>query len=331
MCGRTAQTLRTARAAAEVLGAPQPPEESREDDGSNQPRESNNDENSSSSSKPPSNSTITQDNYNLSPGMDAIVFTKSKDGKLMSDRKVWGLITKHGSTKNPLPTGMGQHFSALMYNARSDTLYMKQTFGNLIGKQQSCIVAVDGWFEWKQELKGKKQPYFCKDANRPYLLLPGLWTQVSTGRPEDPYLDTFTILTTEATSCMKWLHSRMPVCCFSNELAHQWLDSPTQKVHEALLDNHEKHHGLWDWHTVTDEMTSLKFRSEKSIALWKRPTIKSFFAAKKSSPEKQQPRPSKPTTTKRRSSLQSSTPTKKAKTASPAKGTIADFFVPKKK
>ena len=36
----------------------------------------------------------------------------------------------------------------------------------------------------------------------------------------------------------------------------------------------------WEWHAVTDEMTSLKFRSDKAIAPWKRPTIPNFFATK---------------------------------------------------
>ena len=298
MCGRTAQTLAAVRAAADILGAPQPRETAAAaaDDGAVEGRNDAEASSTNATANVNANSSSSSgskgDNYNLSPGMDAIVFYKNKDGELVSESKVWGLITKHGSTKNPLQTGMGQHFSALMYNARSDTLFIKQTFGNLISKHQSCIVAVDGWFEWKQEVKGKKQPFFVKAKNQPYTLFPGLWAKVPTGRSEEPYLTTFTILTTEAAPCLTWLHSRMPVCCFDLKLARAWLDAPTQGVHEALLENNYSSPKMscsdsnpevpssppaWEWHAVTDEMTNLKFRSPKAIEPWKRPTIQHFF------------------------------------------------------
>lgn len=299
MCGRTAQTLAAVRAAADILGAPQPRETGAFGDAADGPNDgdaSSTNENTHANSTS-SSSTWKGDNYNLCPGMDAIVFYKNKEGVLVSESKVWGLITKHGSTKNPLPTGMAQHFSALMYNARSDTLFIKQTFGNLISKQQSCIVAVDGWFEWKQEVKGKKQPFFVKAKNQPYVLFPGLWAKVPTGRSDEPYLTTFTILTTEVAPCLTWLHTRMPVCCFDQTLARAWLDGPTQQLHEALLKNNYSSSNMsfshsnqklpsssstdaWEWHAVTDEMTNLKFRSPKAIEPWKRPTIQNFFSQK---------------------------------------------------
>jgi putative SOS response-associated peptidase YedK len=342
MCGRTAQTRTAVRAAADILGAPQP----REEEG-DAPEERNSGE---SSSEHDATNSISRrgDNYNLSPGMGAVVFYKNKDGKIVSESKIWGLITKHGTTKNPLPTGMGPHFSALMYNARSDTLFVKQTFGNLLSKQQSCLVAVDGWFEWKQEVKGKKQPFFVKAKNQQYTMLPGLWAQVPTGRPEEPFVTTFTILTTEAAPCLTWLHSRMPVCCFDTQLALSWLDAPTQKLHEALLDNHDSSDKKWEWHAVTDEMTSLKFRSEKAIAPWKRPSIKSFFTTKGDAGETSKPAStafaknnvvsfvSNKTADEAKSSKKraandvTASPASKKLKPTPKKGSIAAFFSPKK-
>ncbi|KAI2513694.1 hypothetical protein MHU86_834 [Fragilaria crotonensis] len=83
----------------------------------------------------------------------------------------------------------------------------------------------------------------------------------------------------------------MPVCCFDLQLAHEWLNKPTQRLHEKLLeDNYSSapdQSCRWQWHAVTDEMTSLKFRSDKAIAPWKRPTIQNFFSAKSgSTPQK---------------------------------------------
>ena len=59
---------------------------------------------------------------------------------------------------------MGMHFAGLMYNARTDTLFSKPTFSRLAKEGRSCVVALDGYFEWKASPlgggKGKKQPYF---------------------------------------------------------------------------------------------------------------------------------------------------------------------------
>ena len=72
--------------------------------------------------------------------MDAVVFYKDENGKICSDRKVWGLVTKRGTASNPLPLGMGKHFEGLMFNARADTLYQKPTFGRLA----SMMVSLSG-------------------------------------------------------------------------------------------------------------------------------------------------------------------------------------------
>ena len=240
-----------------------------------------------------------RNNYNMSPGMDAMVFWM-EDGQLCLDRKVWGLVPKRGTTDHPLPSDtkarMALHFSNLMYNARTDTMYEKPTFSRLAHQGKSCLVALDGYFEWKSSPlaggKGKKQPYFVYrnqnqknpmdlgGKNQNYLLLPGLWTRVTTGLEDEPTLDTFTIFTTDANQQMAWLHHRMPVCCWDLALAKEWLERPTQKLH-AQLDAmaRVKSDGL-AWHMVTTEMSKVNFRDKVAIqALPKAKTVASFFTA----------------------------------------------------
>ena len=245
------------------------------------------------------------DNFNMSPGMDAMVFFKDKtSGKVRMDRKVWGLISRRGTKSNPLPTGMNQHFQALMFNARSDSLYEKPTFARLAAMGRSCVIALDGFFEWKEStLKGtKKQPYFVYRRSSKnttvtttgndkttttttppppptYLLMPGLWTRVPTGRVEDPVLDTFTIITTEVCQPIEWLHSRMPVCIWNQNLARAWLDHPTEAIHRQM-EAEAKHtgEGMFGWHAVTPAMSVTTFRSNDAIKpLPKFKTVKSFF------------------------------------------------------
>ena len=268
MCGRTAQSRHAVRLAAQILGAPPP-------------RESYNDGNDDGDGENEEEYGWT-DNFNLSPGMGAMVFSMDDRGNLQCSFKKWGLVTRHGTKKNPTPEGMNQHFENLMYNARTDTLWDKVTFRSLLEKRRTCLVAVDGFFEWKAELKGKKQPYYVhrKQSDRPFLLMPGLWTSVKTGREDEPTLDTFTILTTEACPTLEWLHSRMPVCIWQEELGKQWLKQPSVSLQRQLERGaaHSREEIDLNWHPVTPDMTSLKFRSDKAVAPLKRSSVKSFFA-----------------------------------------------------
>jgi putative SOS response-associated peptidase YedK len=349
MCGRAAQTLQVANLAATSLGAAQNNNSTRTDGG-----------NSTSQNSTSKEHYEQRDNYNMSPGMDALV-TWKEDGKITMDRKVWGLVTKGGTQKSPLPsdskTRMQIHFGNLMYNARSDTLYTKPTFSRLANQGRSCIVALDGFFEWKKSPlpggKGKKQPYFVyrkaseENKKHPYLLLAGLWTRVSTGIPEAPTLDTFTILTTEACQQIQWLHHRMPVCIWDMKLGTQWLDNPSVKVHKALDDGARLNNEGFDWHMVTTDMSSVKFRENTAVQAMKGPKSVSSFFSKPSAkdntdsaepqkrqteltetPEKGQEKekPAGKQSLKRTPAPISSPSPKKVKTNTPAKGCITAFF-----
>lgn len=212
--------------------------------------------------------------------MDAILFFLDESGRISQSRKVWGLVTKGGTEKSSLPkeskARMSLHFQNLMFNARTDTLFSKPSFSRLASEGRSCVVALDGYFEWKSSPlagdKGKKQPYFVRrkiseetKGQQPYLLMAGLWNRVSTGLSEEPTLETFTILTTEPCKQIKWLHDRMPACIWDLDLALQWINKPTAKVLKVLDEAARLKEDGFDWYAVTPEMSSLKFRDEAAI------------------------------------------------------------------
>jgi putative SOS response-associated peptidase YedK len=340
MCGRTAQTGAAVRAAAEMLNVTLPLETAA-------PKTS---ESSSPTRSERSNSEnedrLMRDNYNMSPGMDALVFVLDSNDQIKAERKVWGLVTRGGTPSNPLPSGMGQHFSNLMFNARSDTMYQKPSFSRLANARKSCLVAFDGFYEWKTEL-GKKQPYFVyrkkspnesADNKLPFLLMPGLWTSVQTGRETDPVLDTFTLITGDVCPSLKWLHTRMPVCLWDMNLAKEWLRSPSHKTFkkiEAQASAMEQ----FAWHAVTPDMSSVKYRSQDALkALPKMKTVDSFFrkqtntgaGVKTTNQEK------KRADEVREIHVQSSKKPRTSLTttplpATPKKGSILNFFSPKPK
>jgi putative SOS response-associated peptidase YedK len=252
--------------------------------------------------------------------MDAYVIyrdTTTQDGTLRVDVMRWGLVPASvvASSKGEA-VKMADHFASRMFNARTDTLLEKRTFASLLSRRQTCIVALDGFFEWKAELgSSKKQPYFV--YRRPYLLLAGLWSRNTVGGAKGHRMDTFTLLTTDASPSLAWLHSRMPVV-LDNQTAAAWLHEPWRRWPRAT-------HGarnstgappatpsppppppssLWTYkeqmdligrlertahalegiqcHAVTSQMTSLKFRSSQAVqALPKTKTLASFFSPKK--------------------------------------------------
>jgi len=214
------------------------------------------------------------------------------------DRKKWGLVSKSGTSKNPLYASESDLiklcFSSLCFNARSDTLYSKPTFSKLAHGKRTCIIALDGYFEWKSSpsrLCGK-QPYFVyrkqnhsqqhqRQQQRQPLLIAGLWTRVATGLPEAPTLDSFAMLTTEASEQIEWLHHRMPLCVWDTGLAKKWLLSPSEAVKKELDDlaRSNKHNDAFAWHKVSPEMGKLTYRSKEAIVEMKETTqsVKNFF------------------------------------------------------
>eukprot|EP00892_Ulva_mutabilis_P001789 jgi/Ulvmu1/11610/UM008_0011.1 len=105
---------------------------------------------------------------NSSPGARMGVLrlanAQSEEGKktdeLVLEGMRWGLVpsfTKAGEKPNFFR----------MFNARSETVLSKSIFSRLL-KTNRCIVCVDGFYEWKDEHKGK-QPYYIYLKDKPLL------------------------------------------------------------------------------------------------------------------------------------------------------------------
>jgi len=237
---------------------------------------------------------------------------------ITSSSKIWGLCPKHGTPKQPLEKGPGKHFANLMYNARSDTLYEKYTFSKLALGYQTCLWPISGYYEWKQDdadvlsnSKGK-QPYFVKSkrrgdgngkANDIPLFIPGLWNRVKTGRKqkkklskndeeewEDEYIETFTMITTEACSSLRWMHHRQPIMIYNLNLGIEWIFNPSddvlQKMRQEATGYKENNHSniTIEWHPVTKKMSKISYKGEDCmdpIKIEKVPSVKSFFTATK--------------------------------------------------
>ncbi len=106
-------------------------------------------------------------------------------------------------------------------NARAETVATAPAFRDAF-KQRRCLVPADAFYEWQKLDPKHKQPFAIALASREPYGLAGLWE-----RWKDPttheWLETFTIITTDANEVVAPLHNRMPVMLARKDYA-RWLD-----------------------------------------------------------------------------------------------------------
>ena len=182
-----------------------------------------------------------ESNYNVAPTDEAAVLT---DGKL--ELKSWGLIpfwSKDGSRR------------AGLINARSETLEEKSSFKHLLGTQQ-CIIPCSGYFEW-QIKNGTKIPQYLYPQEGDYLFLAGLWDKWNS--PVNGEVETFTVITKDASENFKEIHHRMPLI-LSFENALNWASNEL-KLDAALGLAQDK----LKYHQVGTEVNSVRNKSKSLI------------------------------------------------------------------
>jgi len=153
--------------------------------------------------------------YNVAPTtMQPIVRNNRETGdrELVSLR--WGLIpffTKDLSSVKGIST----------INARAETVTTSRTYREPF-KKRRCIVPASGFYEWKKLDANNKQPFGFDLTNGHMMGFAGLWDAW-----KDPangsWLQSFTIITTDANEVMAPIHTRMPVILHESEY-NRWLD-----------------------------------------------------------------------------------------------------------
>lgn len=111
-----------------------------------------------------------------------------------------------------------------MFNARSESVDRSRAFREPFARRR-CVVPVSGFYEWTKARSAegpRKLPYYIHPREVPGMLLAGIWD-----RWRDPdsaeTLDSFAILTTDASPGLAFVHDRQPVM-LSFEDARRWLD-----------------------------------------------------------------------------------------------------------
>src|SRR5579859_2503053 len=157
--------------------------------------------------------------YNIAPTQEVVSILSNGSAHL--DWLQWGLIPSWAKDES---------IGSKMINARAETLAEKPSFKRLL-RGRRCLIVADGFYEWKAEGKGPKQPmYFSLQQHQPFAFA-GLWD--SWKNPDGVVLRTCTIITTEANELVTPVHNRMPVI-LPLQACDAWLD-PTLSDEHALL------------------------------------------------------------------------------------------------
>ena len=134
----------------------------------------------------------------VAPGSPIAIVRMEKGGRHFALVR-WGFIpswTKEIKPGKPL------------INARGETVIGKPSFRNAM-KRRRCLVPADGFYEWKGDVPGKKQPFFIRRPDDGLFAFAGLWEHWMGADGSE--LETGLIITTEPNRVVRQIHTRMPV------------------------------------------------------------------------------------------------------------------------
>ncbi len=120
--------------------------------------------------------------YNVAPTQNVV--TVLSNGSTHLDMLRWGLIPSWAKDES---------VGSKMINARAETLAEKPSFKRLL-RSRRCLIAADGFYEWKKE-QGGKTPMYITMKDGEIFALAGLWDTWKNADGEQ--IRTCTIITTE--------------------------------------------------------------------------------------------------------------------------------------
>jgi putative SOS response-associated peptidase YedK len=136
--------------------------------------------------------------YNIAPTQQAPVLRVARSGAQELVLLRWGLVPFWAKD---LAIGQRQ------INARAESLATRPAYREAL-RRRRCLVPATGFYEWRRGPR-RKQPYLCRLPSGGLFAFAGLWE--SWRSPEGEVVQTFAIVTTDASDAIRALHDRMPV------------------------------------------------------------------------------------------------------------------------
>jgi putative SOS response-associated peptidase YedK len=164
--------------------------------------------------------------YNVAPTtFQPVVRANRETGERELAMMRWGMVPYFAKTLNEFKA-----FSTI--NARAENLTAKAMW-RFPFERHRCLIPADGYYEWKTLDPKTKQPFaFLPRDKRPFAFA-GLWDRWK--EPTGSWLQTFTIVTTDANELAETVHDRMPVILEPANYS-RWLDTsdPTRPPVDLL-------------------------------------------------------------------------------------------------
>lgn len=154
--------------------------------------------------------------YNLAPTQEAPVVRRRSDGGRELVMLRWGLVP--GWADDPA-------IGSRMINARGESVAEKPAFRGAF-RATRCLVAANGFYEWRSEGK-RKQPYLVRLRGGGLFAFAGLWESWRPKGSAGEVLETYTIVTTDASPTIRDIHPRMPVMLEPDQHG-AWLDGSAE-------------------------------------------------------------------------------------------------------
>jgi putative SOS response-associated peptidase YedK len=159
-------------------------------------------------------------NYNVAPTQEILTIIR-QEGLNLLEKLHWGLV----------PYWSKDIFTGYkMINARIETVSSKPSFREAF-KKRRCLIPADGFYEWSGP-KGNKQPFFITLPDEKSFAFAGMWEIWWDKENQGEPYRSCTIITREASPCLKDIHHRMPAV-LPPDIYDAWLNHENQNS-EAL-------------------------------------------------------------------------------------------------
>ena len=157
-----------------------------------------------------------QARYNIAPTQEVLTLRLTDEGAREAVMMRWGLVPYWADDLS---------IGSRMINARAETVQSKSAYRDAFERRR-CLVAADGFLEWKKHGK-QKQPFLIRMKDHRPFGFAGLWDRWRAA-DSDEWVISCTILTTDASELVKPVHDRMPVIVRREDHEH-WLDTGLHK------------------------------------------------------------------------------------------------------
>jgi putative SOS response-associated peptidase YedK len=149
--------------------------------------------------------------YNVPPSSPVAVMRARSSGERKLESLRWGLVP---------PWAKDAKIGHKLVLARAETLATTGAFRDAF-RARRCLVAVDGFYEWRRQGKSPSAPFFVRRSDRHPFALAGLWSRWVS--PDGEVVESCAIITQAARPPVEAIHDRMPLV-LEAPAWDRWLD-----------------------------------------------------------------------------------------------------------